>query len=219
MPQPQSAPLRLAPAGPVGRKLEKGPLQPYGRNSPPNIPSEITSGEPPDSLPETGKRALATKSVPNRPSDATPGEPAGRRPKARRRSLGSVWAKRCSKHAFRGHFCRAAGQLAGHWKKEPWGHLGENVLQTCLQRPLLASRRPAGRNLEKGPWGHLGENVLQTGLQRPLLPNRRASWPEPGKRGLGAIWAKRCSKQAFRGHFCRAAGQLAGTWKKGPWAI
>ena len=162
-------------------------MGPSGRKRAPNMPSEATSAEPPASWPDTGKR-----------------------------NPGAIWAKTCFKQAFRGHFCRAAGQLARNWKKVPWGHLGENVLQTCLQRPLLPSRRAAGRNLEKGPWGHLGEKVLQTSLQRPLL---RAAGELAGTwtKGPWAIQRKTCSKQAFRGHFCRAAGQLAGTSKKVPW--
>ena len=34
-----------------------------------------------------------------------------------------------------------------------------------------------------------------------------ASWPKPGRKTLGAISAKTCSKQAFRGHFRRASGR------------
>ena len=88
------------------------------------------------------------------------------------------------------------------------------MLQTCLHRPLLASRRGAWPKPEKGPLEPSGRKLYQTSLQRLLLASRWAacgylekgpwrhmgepvlqtdlqrvepprSWPKPGKGPLG----------------------------------
>ena len=81
------------------------------------------------------------------------------------------------------------------------------MLQTCLQRPLLPSRRPAGRTLEKGTLGPSGRKRAPNRPSEATSAEPWASWPKPGRKTLGAISAKICSKQAFRGHFRRASGR------------
>ena len=178
MPQPQSAPLRLAPAGPVGRKLEKFPCS---------------------HMDEKVRQTYLQRSL-----------LASHRTACRKLEKGPLPRK-----VFQSGLLTpllASPQAGGRNLEE--GALGPSGRKGVPNRPSEAtSAEPRASWPEPGKRGR----GASSGKHAPNMPSKatsaepRASWQETGKRSLGAIWAKTCSKQAFRGYFCRAAGQLAET--------